>query len=549
MKKIHPQLLKQTMLAALVATLSGCAINPKEVAEFKAQKTQVAQEGLEQIKTQRVQESTLTVINSNYLGDAPIALPYASALPRNFFEVISIKSRDQAYGTVAQAARNITVVTGLPTNVNPDVFETGSAAQTVSVPNIGTPLAPQVSRAVTTNLPGAVVPINFNGTLLSYVKLVAASSGVEWEFKDGAIHFYKMVTKTFVLANLNPGDVSISDSMSKGGSASTGSQSSGGSGGGGGGGGSGSFASNSQVGFKGSYSVWTALKPALEAALSPGGKGNINEGTGTVTVTDTKAAVERIEKILAKEDAILGKQVAVEVRVVRVDSNNQSQAGFDLNMVYNSLTGNGIRQINTQFGDSVVGSTAGQLNFAVKNSVRGDSLLSVQALNKFGTIVSDSSTTLMTTNRIPAMSGAFNTSGYLASTTPGTAGANGGSGSAVGLNPGSTTTGSFLRVLPTIRENNSILLNMSIDLSDILGFGSASAGEGSTIQQITWANVAGTKTISNMLINQDESMIMAGISGDKMDTRAANSVSGASILGEKKKSVFIVIVTPRILKN
>jgi Flp pilus assembly secretin CpaC len=163
--------------------------------------------------------------------------------------------------------------------------------------------------------------------------------------------------------------------------------------------------------------------------------------------------------------------------------------------------------------------------------------------------LSDSTSTVLTTNRVPVMTGDFATRGFLASTTPAAGGATAGGAGVPGLTPGSVTTGSFMRVLPTIKENNTVLLNLSVDVSDLLGFGSATTGSGSTLQQIQWANTSGTKTLSNLQLNQGESMVLAGIGTDAVNANRNAGVAGASSTATKNKTMFLVIVTPRILKG
>jgi hypothetical protein len=173
----------------------------------------------------------------------------------------------------------------------------------------------------------------------------------------------------------------------------------------------------------------------------------------------------------------------------------------------------------------------------------------LQALNQFGDILLDSTSSVITTNRIPVMTGNFTTRGFLAQTTPAAGGSVSGGTGVPGLIPGSSTTGSFMRVMPTIKESNTILLNLSVDISDLLGFGSATTGSGATLQQIQWANTSGTKTISNIQLNQGESMVLAGIGTDTATSNLGVGVAGASSVTSKSKTMFIVIVTPRILKG
>jgi len=488
-------------------------------------------------------------------------MPYAATLPPIFFESINIKQKGQNYGTVAQAAKNISLSTGLPVSINPDVDAilpgtvTPPSSYSAMIPPpggngvpLGSPLPAPGTAVSSMNAPGQVainnknvIRLDYRGQLLNYVNQVALSSGINWEYRDGGIYFYRLVTKFFTLSNISPGEVGVTDGMSKGSSASTGQT-------GGQATNSGSFSSNSSVTMNGSYSMWKQLQPSLDAAKSPAGKIVINEGTGTVTVTDTKEAVSRIAKIIEHENELLGRQVAIDVRVIKVNLTKNTQAGLDLNAIYTSLAGNTVSLLAPMTNTT---SAAGSMTFKVgdPNSKFSGSSPALQALNQFGTIASDSTSTMITTNRMPSMTGAFATTGFLAQTTPAAGGATAGGTGVPGLTPGSATTGSFLRVTPTIKENNTVLMSLSIDLSTLLGIGSASTGSGQTLQQIQWANTDGTKSTSNILLNQNEAMVMLGIGSEDINSNASNSISGASALGSKNKNLFVIIVTPRILRG
>lgn len=543
------QVISMIAAAFLSLLLTACAVTPAEIKSETEKTVQASTQKIQDSKIQQVQERRMTLVDGNFIGDVPIDIPYASSLPEVFFKPLVIRSRGASFGTVSDAVKNLNLATGIPVVINPDVEDKNSqssgngASKTGGLDASGSAQARHVLDAPVSHTDP--VRMSYRGTILGYVKEISSSGGVQWEYRGGALHFFRRVTRTFSLNNASPGAISMSDSMSKGSEAATGQTGTGTSGS------TGSFSSSSRVAFQGNYSVWKSLLPALESVLTPSGKLSINEATATVVVTDTKDAVAKIAQIIDTENAILGKQVLVEVRVLRVDLNRQTQAGINLKSVYNVMRGDvALRGLNSSSQATQVSGSSGSVTFSILNpvsSLAGTSL-AVQTLNQFGTVASDSTYSLITTNRVPAMTGSFNTRGFLAQTTPAAGGSDGGSG-VPGLSPGSTTTGSFLRVLPTIKENNSVLVSMSMDISALLGLGSASTGSGETLQQIQWANTSGTKTISNLLVNQDESMVMAGIGDDSLSSITDNGVSGASSSSQKVKSLFVVIVTPRILKS
>ncbi len=550
-------MLKPSLLALVALSLSGCAVTQSDVKEFKNIKANDIDVHMHDAKAKAKQESGITILSANYLGDAPLDLPYASQLPQQFFEPISLRS-NVSFGSVEQAARNITLATGIQVRVNADVsgLKADASAKNVSQP-MPSPLraTPNAAgdgtetslEAQNIEVKNGMVRLDYKGTLLGYVKDIAGASGVEWEYADNSIYFYRLITKNFSIPNLSPGEMDLADTMSKGGQANTGQV------GGANATSTGSFGSTASVGIKANYSIWKQLKTTLESTLSPQGKLSVNEGVGTITVTDTKDAVKRVEKLIAEESATLGRQVMINVRVIRIDTSKASQAGLDVNAVLSSFNADGTldRTFSTTAPGTLTSATASSVTFKVNNPLSpvGGSTISAQALNQFGTVVSDTTSTVITTNRVSAMTGSFKTQGFLASTTPAAGGGVSGGAGVPGLTPGSVTVGSFLRVLPTIRENNTILLNMSIDISDLLGLDSASTGTGATMQQIQWANTSGTKTISNMLLTQDESMVMVGVGSNAMTSKNTNGITGASVTGGDTRTMLVVIVTPRVMKG
>jgi type IVB pilus formation R64 PilN family outer membrane protein len=583
-------LLKPICLGLITSmVITGCSISQFEVNKLTNQRIEESDKQISRVKTQMKQEASLTRMSSNYFGDTPIDLPYAATLPPAFFEKVIIRQRGSNYGTVEMAAKNITLATGIATRVNPDVSMTGALAgganptgglQSAVVPGavpggygipLGQALPGSKGGTVLTTGPGGinnnqnsiavnsrmdnmqinaatlqaknVVRLDYQGQLINYLNQVATSAGINWEWREGeGIYFFRMITKTFSLNNANAGETTSSDSVGKSGTSTMGStgaantQSSGVSG------------SAATVSNTASYSVWKMLKPALDAAITSAGKISINEATGTITVTDTKDSVERVRKIIEHENDLLGRQVAIEVRIIKVSINNASQLGVNLDAIYTSLVGNTLALVSPA---ALTTSSAGTATFTVNNtnSRWNGSTGAVAGLSNFGKIASDQTYNLNTVNRVPVMNSAFNTTGYLAQTTASSGGATVSGVGVPGLTPGSVTTGAFIKVTPTIKDNNTVFMSLSIDLSNLLGIGSATTGSGQTLQQIQWANTDGTKQSANILVGQDESMVMMGISTDSVQSSTNLGFTGGSGTAAKDRELYVVVVSPRILRG
>lgn len=442
-------------------------------------------------------EPLLKKVNGSYLTSKPIALSYDATLPPVFRDVTLMFPGKINLGT---AATRIYAATKIPVRIREDVYyspkslaagamSTMVATNGLSLPQ---PLPGEVAGVKSlANFSGIAVQktedmdigvdMEFQGSLSRYLDLICNRLGVNWEYRDGTIYIYRLMTKTFQV-KVNPGAIDFSSSLSKGGQTSTGAT-----GGSTSGGSSGSFASTSSTSMHGKFSVWDSLSAAINGVKTPSGTVTIVESSGNVIVTDTKEAVNEIGKLIEAQNAVLTRQVQVDVRIVRFSVNNNSTAGLNVALAYSKL--NALGNKDWTFGGNSPGSLTSSSSLIpggfgaqiVSPSSRfAGSSVFVEALNQVGKVVSDQTVSAITTNRVPVPIGKFSTVTYLAETTPATGGAAGSSGGIPGLTPGQVTTGFFLNVIPTVLENNSVLMRMSIDESTLTKMGSITTGSGET---------------------------------------------------------------------
>lgn len=538
-------MLTRLVCLSTLVTLSGCAVSFDSYKKEKEKKVQSVDGAVSELKSQRKQEQLFTRINRNFYAEEPVELPYAAKLPQIFFEEITIRSSGKTFGTVDQAARNLSLATGLAVRVNPDVNMPPPIRKGGSAAAGSTSAASQNGGSTANSDTSSAIRLDYNGPVIDYINKITESSGIEWEYKDGTVIFSRLITRTFQLDNINPGRFEVRDSISKGSSATTGQTSSsvGSSGG--------SFTTASGISTQSSYSLWTELKEKVDACLTNAGNISISEGIGSITVTDTKDAVECARKQIERENSILAKQVSIEIRSIKMRVNDSNQVGIQLEPVYGILR-DGTRQATAKILSAPSTRTVDGGQFSVVVDAEKSNWYKsqgfIQALNQVGTVVADGTSSVVTTNRVPAMTATYNTFGFLAETKPAAGGVNG-VGGVPGLVPGSVTVGTFLRVLPTIRSNNTVMFNLSIDTSNLVSFGSARTGAGPSDQQIQWANTDGNKIASNVALNQNESLVLAGIAEDNLIGGNANGIGGVSSMGQKNNLIYIIIVSPRILKG
>lgn len=492
-------------------------------------------------------------IRGSYLGGESVPLAYDATLPSIFSDVtLAFPGR----ANLATVGERITAVTKIPVRLRPDVFitakslvraglaQSGATAQ-VGPPPIINPAVPPLPQSRFPSPSGGGIagqtfddfdvrlPMDYSGSLSGYLDLICARLGINWEYKEGTIILYRMVTKVLTV-KVNPGSVTFASGLSKGGGDGT----------------KGSFSSTSSVAMNGDYNVWTSIDSAVKGMMSPLGSSTVDQAGGMLVITDTKEVVDNVSRYIDMENAVLTRHVNIAVRVIRVAMTDSTETGFDLNLIYKKLAAGAT---DWTFGmtapSSLASSNAGALDLNILkpgSRFQGSDIL-VKALDKVGTVLSDDTTTANTTNRVPVPIGKFSTVTYLAETKPASGGGTSGSGAGVpGLTPGTVTTGFFLNVLPTAFDNNSVLMRVSLDQSVLTGLNEISTGSGETLQRIQTPEVDGTKSDHSVGLKDGESIVLMGISRDSSNSDRRSSITGLSSLGKRTREMQLIVLTPKV---
>jgi type IVB pilus formation R64 PilN family outer membrane protein len=451
-------------------------------------------------------------------------------------------------------AEKITKTTGVPVTLKPDVFMPISAF--VGGGAGGAESAPSGAR-------GGEVEVNKDDMVLNFIDVplkdvinqVNSRFGVNATYTDNeGLTFSRFVTRT-INVKANPGDSTLTASLGKGGS----SGGSGGSGGAAGGGGGAAFTSDGKVSMESKFSVWTAIEGALNTIKSPPGKFIINQATGSVTITDTKEIVDIAQRYIEGENAIMTRQVAVRVELLSVTSNDNKELGVNWNGVFTKLSGL-IPQWNVKLvtPGSLNSSMVGGLGMSILAPPRDGSTLSMlngteamlNALQGYARITNRQSFAAMTLNRQPAPIAKTIQETYLARTTPG---GNAGQGSSTlpGLEPGQVTTGFMSNILPTVLDNDTVMLQFSIDSSQLERLDSISTGSGETLQRIQTPKVGAVQTVQRVALRSGGTLVLTGFDREVMqyDQRGlTNHVGlGGSYNGSKIRETYVILVTPIIV--
>ena len=319
------------------------------------------------------------------------------------------------------------------------------------------------------------------------------------------------------------------------------------------------------------FDFWERMAGEIEAIMNNGKEGFkaplpvVNSNAGLVSVTGTKAQLERVDEYISKLNKSLKKQVMIDVRIVSVELNNEYQRGVDwskFDLSFNSyLGGNPATPSQFTFGRWNETHTAWDIVTPSMNPIRGGFILQgavninlegvINFLDTTGTTRVVSSPKIMTMNNQQALISVGDNINYqiinsIANNETGTTN--------VDVEQYSTFIGILLNLLPEVSDDGKIMLRINPSLNTF-------KYKEDNIRQNTPRTIAPDtmqKKLSSVVhINSGDTVVLGGLisqeSGD--GTTKVPGLSSIPVLGylfksEKKVLVnteLVFIITPRIV--
>ena len=480
---------------------------------------------------------------------------------------------NQQFNNLNEIAGAVTSLTGLPVLVGADVTaangqtdastpaSTGTVAPRASLPPgapagmrppaggplpLGFPGAQNATGAAPAGLitPSSPFTANYSGSLTGFMNLVAAYYGVSWKTNGASLRFFVLDSKTFRIAAL-PGDTRLSSSVDSG--ATTAGSSGGGSAGGPGGTPtqSGTTINSTGVGFS-NLSVWSDIESSVKQMLSARGKAIASPATGTITVTDTPAVLDRVAEYVADQNKALNRQVSVNVRVLTVDLNEGENYGIQWDLVYQNLAAASPYAIGFKTAATTAAGVGTLLLSAPTTSASrfaGTNAM-ISALSTQGRVTELTSATVVTLNNQPVPVNIGRRVSYLASSST-TQTAN--VGSTTSLTPGTVSTGFSMTLVPHIIDGKELLLQYSMDLSSLLQMKTISSGGNS----IETPDISTSSFIQRVRLDSNDTLIVAGFDQDNLSAVASGLGHPENTLvgnrnGTTKRSMLVVMIQPTV---
>ncbi len=451
----------------------------------------------------------------------------------------NIEYEGQPLPSYLEGKDGITLISNRPITL----FEIGDMINKTT--SLGVRYAPQMEQDVTSKAqankptadatnsdwaePGKML-VSYQGPLSGFLDEVASRFGIWWKYEKGEIHFYKFVTKSFVVYSL-PTKPSLS--VNVGGSQSEGKGSS-----------SVSLESSAEL------QLWENIEKTITSMISDGAKLTMSPSDGTVSLTATPNDIKKVAKYINETNRRLSRQVAISVKVLQVTLNDSDNYGLDLKGGFDD----GHTVIDIIGSSSVMGAEKGLSNgmswvlkpkhWNIEGALKALSTQSNTSLVTSGTVT--------TLNNKPAPIQVTQKQNYIAEMTKTNSGTNGDNYD-VSVTTEEVETGFTLDVLPRILEHGRMLMMFNMTLSDLVSLDKVEFGKEDENQYIQNPKIESRAFTQEVAMTSGESLILTGFERVSTQTTkegtgsAENSLLGGQATATKDRSILVIILTPVIL--
>lgn len=472
------------------------------------------------------------------------------SLPAVFFQPTTF---DRTVASLSEVAERITLRSGIPVKVSPEVLNLSTAGGTTTPGTAGIN-APGASAspsnpAARLPMPGDTqirsnpirqtgpIRITYNGgTFKGFLDTVAARFGVYWKYTDGSLQFFHTDSRTFQI-NAVPGDSTFTATVASGATSSSSGGATGGSGSN-----NGLSANNAQnTSVASQLSVFSSIEKSILTMLSPYGKTVASAAMGTITVVDTPDVLDRVATFIETQNKALSRQVVINVTVLAVTLSDSDEYGINWNLVYTGLRNRyGIQNsFTTSNGSSSF--SAGVLDTS-NSSFAGTNLI-VRALSEQGKVRRYTSASVVTLNNQPVPLQVARQTSYLQSSQTSIAAQ---VGATTTLTPGTVTSGFNMSILPHVLDNGTVLLQFSTDISSLRSIRTVTSNNGS----IETPEVDTRNFLQRVAMKSNQTLIISGFeqTSENIDQRGAghpaNFLMGGGQQAALNREIIVILITP-----
>lgn len=366
---------------------------------------------------------------------------------------------------------------------------------------------------------GSGFELSYSGTYAGLFDTISSEAGVSWRsVGEYEVEFFKYEEKSFTLNSLQT--KSKISSAQDGGSG---------------------FSATSEIATE----TWVDLKAAISAISSEGGTATLSPSLGLVMIRDIPSVVDRVETIIKSINALMSKQVIIDIEIIDYQSIKGNGAVADLST---AITQAGVSLGLSTMPTSLVGSGTASAAIVDGTSKWSGSTLAMSALNKMGKTSDIIHRSILAANntQVPYVQKITNT--YIASV-------GGGSVSGTGLataptvKMGTVDTSVNIFFYPRILSNNKVMMQVSIKIANVDSIRSVTTGSGATASTVEAPNTSSVMFEQTIFLRDGATLMLSGTSIKKASTSESAGILGGSFNDDSNTSEMVIMVTPHIVKG
>lgn len=365
--------------------------------------------------------------------------------------------------------------------------------------------------------------IFYDGTLKGLLDSISTTTGYGWTFADNTVTFSKVISKTYTimaipgtnsyqntLTNKNKSDNNSSSGLGQ--SVSTGDSSV-------------DTAQTIKTSYQ--YDTYKEIVEEVKGLLSSTGTVTANQGAGTITVRDSADKIKLVDSYVDEINKKMSRQVAINVQVYSLELSDDSEAGFNLNALFENADLSVIAGNVSNLSNNITASI-------VSGKLKGSNA-TLSALREFGNAsqVTSASGIVMSNQPLPAL--AVSKNSYLASMSTETTDY----GQTTDIIPGEVTTGFSMTVTPHILERREVILQYNVHLSSLDEMQRFSTND----ITVDLPQTSNRSFSQRMRMKMGQTLVLAGYA---QETKS-NSTKGGFLFGGKSandsKSILIITVS------
>lgn len=476
--------------------------------------------------------------NKNWVNPTP--LPKVTIgedrarLPALFKKNVSLTMPGRV--SLVEIVSEIQRANGVKFEISPDVYSSSATG------GQGKPISASggVSGQAADATPVYVSDFVYRGTLEGALDLIASKSNISWQWTGSGIKVYRFETKTYSIAAL-AGVLKTNNSVSMTGASNSGA---------GAGGSSAETTQEQGVNRTSDVTKWNEIRSYLFSMMSPSGTMAVMESAGIITVNDTPATHLAIHKAVKELNAVIAKQIFVNVDVYSVNKNTGDNFGIDWNLAWGTANS----RYGVGYSNAGNATTNGAFNIGILRGPFQGTNVMLNALSTLGRASIVNQFALTTLNGEPTPVSSNRKIGFVESvkSTPSTTQ---GVAPTVEVVQSAVYAGIGLTVTPKVQPDGKILMEYGLNLNDVEEIKNFTTGSGDAAQTIQLPTTTVKSILQRASLKSGQTLVLSGFKQVVAKNNNAgvgspnNFFLGGKNISNNEEQYLVITITPYLAQD